>query len=362
MQGNLCSGIDPHLTNQKRVVWLEVSRVLATFLVVWEHMPYPYGIHFGKFAFLRGSVPFFFFVAGLLSMRKGVVKGQWFNWSRAVFLLVPFVIWEVVAMANALFLGKEIWSFPHSLVVLTCINKPLWFMRDLILLSLVTPLLLRFHSKLIALAVAIMAFDYSFGPDNRLLPSTWGIYILGLGLNRYDLDGFRKFLDKNGIYIIGLTFTLAAGFILKGRDQMPVSELFHIFHGACFGVFGLILGAMSIMSAGVLIEKYLPSVASRIAPIGISSFLIYAVHWPFLVLICSFIGIRPYCPVGNWNFWGHIPVFIAAVGVYAVIHWGYLLIERFFPRMLPFLAAQRIRDFGSAKREVLGSLSEAGTR
>lgn len=78
---------------KKRVVWIDVSRVLAALLIMYVHLASPLLRTTGIHLFYNGRVPFFLVLAGYFLDRN-------ITWNkamdRALWLFIPYMLWNVL--------------------------------------------------------------------------------------------------------------------------------------------------------------------------------------------------------------------------------------------------------------------------
>ncbi len=157
--------IDSHYHTKNRIVAVDIVRLLAATLVMYEHLCYQIG---GEWtAVIVREIPrsfcivspMFFVLAGYFACRnltwKKALNNSW--WS-----LAPFLLWNtlcILALNPDLFKQSvdklfglygmqnfffNSWAiFPNPIPRSMPINEPLWFMRDLIFLFLLSPFLMR---------------------------------------------------------------------------------------------------------------------------------------------------------------------------------------------------------------------------
>lgn len=338
---------------KKRAEWIEIARVIATAIIVVRHVNYTTTFDFYDALFVGGRVPFFFFVAGFLTRPKNFQSGSWFNWRRAALLALPFFVWQLAMMFGAL---EHLFSFPDvswetinwkkwiRYTVVLPLDGTLWFLRDLVFLSLISPLLVRLRSGLYFLAVATWVFDDTFGPQQFLLPCAWGFYFLGLGLNSYPVEWLRGQVKRTHWYSIGLLILLTAGIVFFEKpmrlNSAPILKV--VLHGDYYSSVISIIGIVSLWRISIWIEDSVPYFSKRLGNLGISSFLVYAAHYPILLLLEQKLNALELNDPGKWGIWSYIyPVLILLV-IYAGCHLFYLFLHRYLPWSLPFVAARRV--------------------
>lgn len=190
-------------------------------------------------AFLRGhSVPIFFFISGYVFFlgRNLTFTSYWKKLKTRFFsLFLPYMIWNTIALLIAIFVSiilkrelsinienivscfwacnGEITGLPNNLNL--PINGPTWFLRDLMLIVIITPLLnvlLKGHKGVFFVALLFVLYlCYNWGikvlyPTTSLLFFSFGAYI---SLNN-GIDTIKKF-GKTSIctyIILGIIYLL----------------------------------------------------------------------------------------------------------------------------------------------------------
>ncbi|MBR5282458.1 MAG: acyltransferase [Alistipes sp.] len=277
-------------------------------------------------AFLRSiSVPTFFFISGYVfflgvgNYNFTVFKRKLKN--RVFTLLIPYVIWNllemVIPVAKSILNGissfstygtevnftlKNIlscfWKYNGELFVpisptgeriieasLMPLNAPLWFLRDLMVIVLLTPIIFKLikHTKywlIVALLIIYFSFNYSLPYGNALLFFSMGAY---LSVHNKDMVVvFGKFFTSSMvIYPLFSLLTLIA----TKYDNAALAEIFKQISTLGFLLFVYNISIYVLKNTNFKPSKILPA----------ASFFIYVSH----ILICArvtkvmFMLIRP---------------------------------------------------------------------
>lgn len=297
-----------------------------------------------RFSFVEGiariGVPLFFFISGFLffyydDFSKNVYLGK--IKKRFKSLVVPYIFWNLVVVGfyfMAQMVVPSMMSGQMKLVAdftmsdwLSCfwnfkdggppVNLPLWFLRDLICLSIGTPLICLFVKMCRIYGVVLLAACWLiFGtPTNFLVGLFFFTAGAWFGINKVDVVEkvlpYRKMLAAAYflVMIAGIAMLLA-GFP-SGEYLHKLGILFGL--GACFAWAGWIVKTKNIRRRAWLED---------------SSFLVYAYHGlPLLFL--SKICVRYIQPESSAMLiflFVVLPVVIGAVGV-AI----YAVMKKFFP-------------------------------
>lgn len=338
---------------KKRYEWIDNARIIAAVLIVYAHMSqfFPnepqvtsqYALNIVSGAVLYGRVPFFLILAGYFLGRRITWKKAL---DRALWLFVPFFIWNLVVFLPAragnpswdmvrelpgmlgigcIFLHDiQIFGLPQSVPVIDAT----WFLRDIIVLSLLTPLLVRFRWLVAAGLVIAMSYSrYSFVPYSEVMlaPRTCFYYVLGTCLCNYRIDDAYWLFGRRfaPLYAIGLLFAFGSSIYDASKGS----------YGAHTTLTGALFGAMLIAYGGVLIERRLPNLSKRLAPCGPACFLVFVLHQPLLHAAAC---VLPHWLTGTWLVWlVPIPASALIIGVF-------LLMKRYTPWLMPYLGHMKV--------------------
>ena len=342
---------------KKRYEWIDNARIVAALLIIYVHIPTAFynepiansitAINFFEGSTIFGRVPFFLVLAGYFLGRK-------ITWhkaiDRAIWLFIPYFIWNVIAYVlyhhgsfGSTHFIQHVRAIPYILGT-TCIFTPditllgarptwpvivpTWFLRDIIILSLLTPILARCKGLILAALLiisAFTAFNHSFPSNVALAPRTCFFYCLGVCLCNYRIDDAYHIFNKRFtiIYVLALATTTTIAVVMgsKGMRMLPSTIL------------GPLLGAMLIAYSGVLVEKHLPKLSKRLAPCGPACFLVFVLHIPILRFLAP---ILPHCIRGTALVW------LLPIPVCAVIIALFLLMKRLTPWLMPYLGHMKV--------------------
>lgn len=215
---------------KKRVAWIDVSRVLAALLIMYVHLSSPLLKTTGIHLFYNGRVPFFLVLAGYFLARN-------ITWNkaldRALWLFIPYMIWNVLylfllsrpagnsfqladlAGIRDVFLpGMDLFSFgsvPHDVPPI----GPSWFLRDIIILTLLTPLLARI--KILLPPALLLFFSFcNMAPDPLVTLSlgSCAFYLLGVVLSSRRIDDIHLVLNKKFGVVFCVSILVSSAMVL----------------------------------------------------------------------------------------------------------------------------------------------------
>lgn len=337
---------------KKRYEWIDNSRVIASFLIMYVHLPLALPetnlltnevVHdFCTQSTYSGRVALFLILSGYLFGRNA-------PWSKTIdrffWLLVPYVLWNFIILTinlpehplesvniwQVLGIGaifKTTWTFTSAGACAPLYDFPAWYMRDMLPLTLLTPLIVRFKKFLLPalLLFAIFVTDNLYmHPLVMLKPSTCFFYIFGVWLTNFKIeDAYRIFTDKASFFFIAALIAACAA-----------SINYTIFHGKCIPItlLGMLVGAMMIAHCGVMIEKHLPKISAKLAPLGPASFLVFMLHVPIFDIVKRVI------PDVGTSLW----VLILPIPAYIIIVTIFLSMKHYTPWLMPYLGHMKIK-------------------
>ncbi len=347
----------PQPPRAKRFEWIDNARIIAALLILCMHLP-PFlyldkpldasgVIQIVNNSVYSGRIPFFLILAGYFLARNITWRKAW---NRFLWLFIPYAIWN-----TAIYLLYQFCAIPFhehadilgigAVFMPECtlcgdgpavpILTPTWFLRDIMLLSLITPLLSRFRLwALPVMGICLYAFGLKTQPDPfvTLSVSACLFYTLGVCLSGIRAEkAYGLFTSRfTPILILGALLGIAIGVknALYTGDSWFTREW-------VAGPFAQLFGAMMIAHCGVLIEKHLPRLSALCAVCAPACFLVFVLHHPLYTLIIPYLSDA--VKSSYWAMLITLPVFCLIIGFY-------LLMKRYAPGLLPWLAHVRQRS------------------
>ncbi|WP_297666826.1 acyltransferase family protein [uncultured Akkermansia sp.] len=270
----------------------------------------------------------------------GYFLGRNITWNkafnRALWLFIPFMFWNVLYVLLVLPHDGASFRLENLIgirdVFLPGINLfpaddshavppigPSWFLRDIIILTLLTPLLVRVKILLFPAVLLFFCF-FNVAPDHMETISigTCAFYLLGVALSSRKIDDIHLVLNKKfGIFFWVSIFMPVVLIALYSAGMIPLWKETAI---------GMLLGVMMIMYAGIWMEKHLPGLSAKIALLAPACFLTFMLHWPIYDFLPPVMKIQPVLAV------------FTPLLVFAAIVLFYFALKRFAPFLLPYLA------------------------
>jgi len=291
---------------------INLMRIILISGIVFVHVPHnpetsPFLGVYGFFDWLRVflgdalfriGVPCLSAISGYLLFRKGM---QAFDYlatvkSKARTVLLPFLLWNGALVAAVLLLQRfgvgvgyfpDLWNatpremMSHGAAVEEFpLNVPLYFLRDLFVCILLSPIL-AFLVRRYALATLGVLLVITAWPEVTLFivqkKSILFSFTLGIALALYKID--LKALDAHAVKItaavLGASAILATALYFTGPDFPFELELLRNLL-AVFGAMGL------WASSSLLIRS---KAGKRLSETGSLSFWIFCAHYPLLVMM-----------------------------------------------------------------------------
>ncbi|MCL7988414.1 acyltransferase [Sphingobacterium sp. lm-10] len=299
----------------------------------------------------RIAVPCFFLFSGYFFFLKIT------TWSNRLYfdnlkkryqtLLIPYILWNSILIIailakNTLFVALDLPTdesyaqFSHvSLYDLFWgmpVNFPLWYLRDLIAMTIISPLFFYFFKHLKIYGLLILAVFYLSVFESGLpgLSST-AIFFFGagayLGLHKQNMLQLSMRYGKRSFYIAIVCLMIATYY-----TAMPQNEYWIRFYA--------LFAAASILYVGNRLISF-KRLRELVLPLAQTAFFIYAIH---LIYILNWLkgGLRK-----SLNF---LPDFFLIVGYFLVpiicvlvISVIYSMMKRYLPKTLSVLTGNRAK-------------------
>jgi surface polysaccharide O-acyltransferase-like enzyme len=259
--------------------------------------------------FARVAVPAFFLISGYLlflgkDLSWGLVKDKWKK--RVFTLFIPFLFWNLVILMvqyvgqstpklSRFFSGSR-WDvdqmswidFADALLGFHYgpINYPLWFIRDLMILIILSPLIvlaLTYSKRLILLVP--LAWWLGMRPPFPIFVSIEALLFFSIGLMMSPYELVLKSNQK--IIFSGLFIYLALAF-LEAYFQTTTGPVFFL-HKA-----NILLGCVLIFYLASIIKKS-GRIESILLTLAASSFFVYVAHESLLQVFRKlfYVAIKP---------------------------------------------------------------------
>lgn len=230
------------LLPSSREHWIDISRFLAACLIVCVHAPAFSFASLFQLPVFNGRVAFFLILAGYFMGRNNSWKKAF---KRGYTLLIPFLFWNVViSFLHPGIMNMELPEYlcnlvgfrslftpdfiPFSINELTGepFSPPTWFLRDIILCSLISPILLKLKYPVFVLILICFSTDWLQYPvpSNKitLAPFTVSLFSLGLFLSSIKLAEVKHFYKNSFTPFVLLA--VGAGFLLSITNYLNVCQ------------------------------------------------------------------------------------------------------------------------------------------
>lgn len=319
-------------------------------------------------AFIRQqSVPIYYFISGYVfflgtDFSFDVYKKKLKNRFRSLF--VPYIVWNVLALLWILFKSMpcfasltsglnsvelnfsikafilSFWDSSQGVIPIstsdTCqiypINSPLWFIRDLMIVVLTSPIVywivkkIRVSSVVIMLVLWFVADLYKCGYATQLI-TAYAFFMWGAYMSVHKKDMMVEFGRFSHISYIAY-FTLAIAYMICAYikpELCVILKLMNIFVGL---IFAYNLAALLIKKSICKPNKFLSS----------SSFFIYISHFLIYneVLKILFLMLHPVSPIA-FVFLYLLAVFVCVLLLLMIFY----LMNRYMPSILKVIAGRK---------------------
>ena len=309
----------------------------------YSHIIYPFALWMGE-----TGVPGFFFISGYLYFLSRKTYAQKMT-TRIHTLLVPYLLWNSLlllaylvafalghpqdinnrSMADYQFLDylRLFWdrgSYDNgNFVPLLC---PLWYIRNLLIMSLLSPLLyyiIRYTRELFLILVAtwwLMTYD------NAFIPQTILFFCLGAYFSIHDINPLKVVTEHKTIFLSAFAIFAIGDLASHLSSGTPVNLQLHRL-ALIFDIPALLLLADYCVRHGYT-NKQLPNAA----------FIVFCVHYPIVVVIRKF-SIVKFADASDMI---HILLYFLCVVIATLLSIGiYQILDRFFPQAKRILSGNR---------------------
>ena len=304
---------------------------------------YPFALWLGE-----TGVPSFFFISGFLffvSRKSYIAKLQ----SRFHSLFIPYILWNILLLLFYVFAyalgfpqeinGKDIAKYTlidylrlfwdrgsydnGNFVPLLC---PLWYIRNLIIMSIISPLLYNLILYTRKLFLIIIAAWWMVTPHNAFIPQTILFFSLGAYFAIQNLNPLDMAYKKRWL-VLTLFSVFAIGDILSHvYINTPINLQIHRI-SLIFNIPALLLLGDWCIRHGYT-SKWLPNAA----------FIVFCVHYPIVVALRKFCIVQ-YSDASDII---HIMLYFACVAISTLLSLSiYQMLNRYFPKIKNVLSGNR---------------------
>jgi len=324
----------PRLHIKERALWLDFTRVLAAFIIIYDHLNSSYFAantyetvqsHI-KYIFGAGdaSIPFFYIVGGYFT--KMSINAS--KLSRKILsLTLVFTLWNLI---YAVGLNDEI-NFSRIFGIGRsdgiCADYALWFVRDIIIILCLCGIIKK--SLLISSVIAMVFYLWGNQWHSEFLqhipfpkPSAFLLYFLGLSLSYFDLALIHKKLIKYLPLYVLLTPLFIIGKHQGYFELIPELQILLS-----------IYRALLLIYISQFVQLAAPHSFNYLAAQSKSCFLSYAIH-AGAILGGSMLLLRYYPPLLESKFFVLSLPFI--IFIFCGIFYRFMKVK--IPFLLPLLA------------------------
>lgn len=205
------------------------------------------------------------------------------------------------------------------------VDAPLWFLRDIIVFTLISPLLMRMGRYVLPVGLVLLSFNFFAQGDlghDWPTPDSLGFFCLGLFLARYSLGDIHALIRPVATFFAIALVPLTVWLILN-RDQHSIVLV--------------MVGLVSLLSVSMLTADYFPRLGIWLAKLAPAGFLVFGAHHIIIILLQDSGWIT--CKGWLWD-----SIWLALVPtIYALICVVFFLLKKYAPALLPYVAGYRAK-------------------
>lgn len=323
------------LPGKQRTDWVDIARFLAIVPIILVHCPISGELRAAlDVVFQMSWVWLFFFLSGYFSGKKAPDFRK--DGRRGLSLLIPYLIWNTLyLLINCVPVMVEAWDRGGAQGLVSYVVRegygiggvpvfvPLWFLRDLVIFSLLRSCFQMIPHWLkwavVALLVCIPEEFVIREGWQHVLPSFVGLryFLLGILLSNISLEKIR-----------GVLFARPWAFVAASLVLSCIKYSYFSYYGEV----STWLGILGLMAAGVWISEGVPRIGRFMASWSPLIFLIYVSHVLVLTLVFKLLYLFG---VGHVDDWFYPVCFLPFTFFFA---WGFhWLVRRYAPPLLPHL-------------------------
>ncbi len=304
---------------------------------------YPFSLWLGE-----TGVPGFFFISGLLlfmSQKSYLQKLQ----TRTRTLLVPYLLWNFILVV--IYITLYVIGYPQDInersmteygiidylrlfwdrgsyddgnfVPILC---PLWYIRNLMIMVILSPLLyyvIRYTRELLLIIVGIWWMATN---NNAFIPQTILFFSLGAYFSVFSINPL-EFFTKYRMPILGL-FSICAMADIMTHVAIDMPWNLQIHRSALV----LNIPALFLLADWCVNHSYFNKILPN------SAFIVFCVHYPIVVIL------RKLCisSFAYANEFTHIVLYFICVATSTIISLSiFMLLDRYFPKLKRILSGNR---------------------
>jgi peptidoglycan/LPS O-acetylase OafA/YrhL len=294
------------------------------------------------------GVPGFFFISGFLFFLSKKSYSQKLK-TRVHTLLIPFLLWNtflILLYVIAYVLGHPQDIYGRSLadyhfidylrlywdrgafdngnfVPLLC---PLWYIRNLLIMSILSPLLYYITRFARELFLVIIAVWWLMSYHNAFIPQTVLFFSLGAYFSIHNINPLKIVAEHRTFFLSSFVFFAFADLVSHLSSGTPINLQLHR------------LALIFNIPALFLLANYCARHGYTNAQLSNAAFIVFCVHYPIVVVIRK-VSIAKFADASDYV---HILLYFVCVIIATIISLGiYQLLDRYFPKTKKILSGNR---------------------
>ena len=303
------------------------------------------------------AVPLFLLFSGYLFFKEGRFDGALYRHklkSRFRTLFIPYIIWSTLCFIIAVVQGQVTPTIPHYVQGLWDtalwnegtsfsrtlpgypVNMPLWFIRDLMIMVLISPLIWFLIQKTRGWGILLLAAwwfpahykFFGFGADSLFFFSLGALFAM-------KQVNFVQLARKYAVpFYIAAGIMLVVDFLVMYKNYLAYHEL--RFNWLVFNVYVVSIMGATLAFTGKLADK---PIADRLIRLSAASFFLYAAHILWLEPLRNYL-LRVLTPMSDAAV---ILFYFAFIALHcATVTAMYFLMRRFLPKSTAVLTGGRV--------------------
>ena len=336
--------------NSARYNWIDWSKSIAIFLVIWGHVPMQSETHAIIYSF---HMPLFFLISGYLYNPKKTIKEELYK--NLKILMLPYLIYQLIFypywFVREILVPHQVINIHNSIIhpiiqslLSDAINGPTWFIYCLFLIKIYSYLMQRKQSLywLMASISCLISILICYWLNKQSIYGTYAthsffalqiFFFTGQALKRTKIENIANSLRQSIIW-----FFLSAVSFFVFISMGYTSNYTTWFEMISFYILGF-TGSSMILGSGFILNQIKSDINYNIS---IGTMVILGIHWMFIGVF-NFI-LEKYTHIDNITYSSFI-AFIISLFIMAMNYPLIIFCKKYFPLLLGKMCIQKWNIF-----------------